>query len=222
MTWGEPAGRDAAVYLDLVGLVEELVARPELAAQWNAASALAEYTCGALAGHVARSLLVVTTALDDAAAADSAGAAQAVDAAEYFVAALGDADPITAPVHQGVRARSAALAGGSAEALRARVAELAARVRAELPRHGLDELVPVFGGQTMRLREFLCTRAVEITVHADDLAVSLGIATPALPDGAAATAVAVLAEVARRRHGDAAVLRLLARRERADDATRAF
>lgn len=59
-------------------------------------------------------------------------------------------------------------------------------------------------------------------MHLDDLAVSLGITTPALPDEAMRRTVAVTAEVARRRHGDLAVLRAATCNERATGPISAF
>jgi hypothetical protein len=61
---------------------------------------------------------------------------------------------------------------------------------------------------------------VELVVHADDLAASVGVEpTPPQP-AATAVAIDVLVGVARVRHGDMAVLRALARRER--DTVRAL
>src|SRR5438309_1811510 len=61
----------------------------------------------------------------------------------------------------------------------------------------------------------------QMTVHADDLAVSVGVEPPRLPFLATTIAIETLVAVARHRHGDIAVLRALARRERDDiDALR--
>ncbi|MDQ3879299.1 MAG: hypothetical protein M3290_13275, partial [Actinomycetota bacterium] len=53
-----------------------------------------------------------------------------------------------------------------------------------------------------------------LLVHTDDLAVSIGVPTPEPRPEAADAAIANLVSVARRRHGDTAVLRALTRRER--------
>ncbi len=74
----------------------------------------------------------------------------------------------------------------------------------------------------MTLDRYLDTRLVELAVHVDDLAVSLGVATPELDDAATRRAVAVCAELARQRHGAVAVLRALARHERANGSVSAF
>jgi hypothetical protein len=65
----------------------------------------------------------------------------------------------------------------------------------------------------MRLDDYLVTRIVELAVHADDLATSVGLES-SLPPAALAMAVHSLVDVVRVRHGDLAVLRALSRRER--------
>src|SRR5207249_11886393 len=78
-------------------------------------------------------------------------------------------------------------------------------------------------GSVIRLDDYLATRLVELTVHADDLAVSVGVEPPRLPFLATTIAIETLVAVARHRHGDIAVLRALARRARDDiDALRAL
>jgi len=69
-------------------------------------------------------------------------------------------------------------------------------------------------GWVLPLDEYLKTRLVETTVHFDDLRLSTGVTDGPLPAQAIEVAVDTLLEVARRRHGMAAVLTALARRER--------
>ena len=66
----------------------------------------------------------------------------------------------------------------------------------------------------MLLDDYLITRLLEVVVHTDDLAVSLGIEPPDFPRPATAAVIDCLLEVARRRHGDIAVVRAFTRRER--------
>jgi hypothetical protein len=74
---------------------------------------------------------------------------------------------------------------------------LAARVDAAV-KHLTDHLasaadrpvrIPLWGPWSLLLDYLLTTRMMELAVHSDDLAVSVGVATPALPQSA-------------RRHGD--------------------
>jgi hypothetical protein len=55
---------------------------------------------------------------------------------------------------------------------------------------------------------------VELVVHVDDLATSLGAEPAPLQPGTSRVAIDALVDVARLRYGDLAVLRALARRER--------
>jgi hypothetical protein len=59
-------------------------------------------------------------------------------------------------------------------------------------------------------------------VHADDLAVTLGLPAPDFGDEAEDLVITTLARIARRRHGTLPVLRTLARRERAPSTIAAF
>jgi hypothetical protein len=63
---------------------------------------------------------------------------------------------------------------------------------------------------------------MEIAVHSDDLAVSAGVDAPALPAEVLNPVLGLLTELAVRRHGQAAVLRALTRRERAPESITAF
>lgn len=56
---------------------------------------------------------------------------------------------------------------------------------------------------------------MELVVHGDDLAVSLGVPTPVMPETATEATIALLARIAAWRHGPLAVVRALARQERA-------
>lgn len=56
---------------------------------------------------------------------------------------------------------------------------------------------------------------LELAVHCDDLAHSVGLPTPQLPAPAVETVVDLLSRIALRRHGATNVLRALSRSERA-------
>ncbi|WP_069767865.1 hypothetical protein [Streptomyces sp. LUP30] len=68
----------------------------------------------------------------------------------------------------------------------------------------------------------LLTRMVELAVPMDDLAVSVGLSAPRLPRAAFDPVVALLTELAARRHGRAALLRALTRAERGPSAINVF
>lgn len=70
--------------------------------------------------------------------------------------------------------------------------------------------------------DFLVVRAMEMVVHADDLASSVGMPTPAFSPAVLEPVLALLAALAARRHGHNAVVRTLSRRERAAGPLSAF
>jgi hypothetical protein len=70
--------------------------------------------------------------------------------------------------------------------------------------------------------DFLVVRVMEIVVHADDLAASIGRPTPLFDDDVLHPALALLAMLGARRHGQDAALRALAREERAARPAAAF
>lgn len=80
----------------------------------------------------------------------------------------------------------------------------------------------VFDRWVLPLDQCLLTRLIELAVHLDDLAVSLDLATPAVPDDVAEIVISSLASIATGRHGTASVLRALSRRERAPAVIAAF
>ena len=63
--------------------------------------------------------------------------------------------------------------------------------------------------------DFLVVRLMEVVVHADDLAASVGLPTPAFDDDVLHPALSLLALLGARRHGQDAAVRALSRAERA-------
>ena len=70
--------------------------------------------------------------------------------------------------------------------------------------------------------DFLVVRLMEVVVHADDLAASVGLPTPAFDDDVLHPALALLAMLGARRHGQDAAVRALSREERAARPAAAF
>ncbi|GAA3514672.1 hypothetical protein GCM10022234_06960 [Aeromicrobium panaciterrae] len=70
--------------------------------------------------------------------------------------------------------------------------------------------------------DFLVTRSMEVVVHSDDLAASVGLAPPEFPDAVVEQVIRLLTGVARRRHGTPAIIRALSRPQRAPVSVSAF
>ena len=75
-------------------------------------------------------------------------------------------------------------------------------------------LIP-WQGWSLSEHDFLVTRLMEIVVHSDDLAASIGVVTPEFPAEVLAPVLDLLTGLAVRRHGSTAVVRTLARPQRA-------
>jgi hypothetical protein len=172
---------------------------------------------GALCGHLIRATGSVEVYLDR-----PEPETEPVSPAEYYATALSDpeqsgsAPNLESALHTAIRERSVQEAvGGPAEVVERSqtvLDRLTDRLEAEVD----DRRVEVFKGISLLLDDYLITRMIELAVHTDDLASSLGLPTPVMPPLVMDLAIETLVDVGRLRHGDVAVLRSLTRRERDD------
>jgi hypothetical protein len=89
----------------------------------------------------------------------------------------------------------------------------------------VDDADPVlipWQGWSLSAADFAVTRLMEMVVHADDLAASVGLEAPTFPDGAVRRVLGLLTDVAVDRHGQSAVVRTLSRPQRAPASVSAF
>ncbi|SDD01652.1 maleylpyruvate isomerase N-terminal domain-containing protein [Glycomyces harbinensis] len=198
-------------YLSAARTGLDLLAHDAVAASWTEPSALEGFTVGGLAAHLAQQITTVAAALD----ADHAGKEVVELFAHYDRAAwLGtDIDDdyntaIRAGGEQGAEAGHAAVLADAATAFATLTAALPARPPGTLSGHARWPYA-------MALSNLLRTRILELVVHADDLAVSVRVATPDFDEGPFEIAGVILTRLAARRHGQAALVRALARSERA-------
>lgn len=198
-----------AQFLDAGRVCKELLARPEVGASWDSPSVLQHWPVRGLAGHLVRATGSVEAYLDRP---EPAGA-RPMSAAAYYSAAV-DTPDLMSDLHVAVRAKGEAEAAQGHDALVLKLAGLIDRLDERLPAEPPGRLVRVFKDLVLTLDDYLVTRLIEQLVHVDDLAMSLDLETPAPPPGAMDVALGALLDVARHRHGDGAVLRAFARRER--------
>ena len=198
-----------AAFLESSARAASLLGRSEIADHWDEASILPEFTISGLAGHLLRGIKTVEKYLDGS---DPVG--EAINAAEYYDSIAITAD-ISSPLNRDVRSRGEeeATIGSHAAAVEAHalVERLGARLITEAP----DRRLNVLGDLVITLDEYLRTRVVELLLHTEDLALSVDLPDSAEVTPAVATvAIDTLVDLARLRHGDWAVMRALARRER--------
>jgi hypothetical protein len=198
-------------YLDVAAGVITLLADPAVERSWTAPSALPEFRVCGLAGHLASQVTVVTAVLG----AGPPGTTPISLLDHYARSTWTDGD-IGSDLNTGIRLAGEQAAAAGLPALREQTAAALAALRRQLPDEPADLVVQLpFGPWALTLDDFLATRMLEIAVHCDDLAVSVGVATPPLPAGAEQTVLNLLCRWSVARHGGTAVLRALSRSERA-------
>jgi uncharacterized protein (TIGR03083 family) len=197
-----------AAFLDAGAAAVRLLERGELAGRWAHDSVLAQFSVAALAGHLARGMTTAEHYLDG----PEPGQGD-ISAAAYFDALARAAD-LGDPAGQAVRARGEQAAARGPAVLAAETRTALGRLSSRLAGAAPGRRVRVAAGLVMTLDEYLRTRVVELVVHADDLAASLGVELVPPQPATSEIAIDTLVDVARLRHGDVAVLRALARRER--------
>jgi hypothetical protein len=209
-----------STFLQSATVARPLLADPLVAARWDEPSSLEAMTVGALSGHLVRSVTTVVGYL----AEPAVGLDDLIDPAGYLLSIDGLSSPdgpdLDSELHEAIRRRATDEAEGGARGVLARwdgaVEELSGRLATEPP----TRAVRVLDGRSMLIDDYLVTRMIELLIHADDLATSIGTETPAFPAAAWQLVIDTLTAVAVRRHGALAVVRAMARTER--DSVRAL
>jgi hypothetical protein len=196
-----------ALYLDTAAVAVQLLGDAAVERAWAGASVLPDFEAGGLAAHLARSVLQVEWYLDA-----EIGDAEPITAPEYYAGLLGVTEPDSA-LNRGVRQRAEEVAAEGHAAVLGRTLAALGRLQARLPAEPGDRRVEALG-RVLLLDEYLKTRLVELTVHMDDLALSLGLPTPVHPEAAYTVAIETLVSAATLRSGPLVVLRALSRAER--------
>ncbi len=206
-----------AAFLAGTDHVIALLSRDDLVSAWQQPSALREWTVGGLVAHLAGQPVTAVQLLR----ADPVGEPIPIEehyARSAWVSASLD-DEANVSIREGSDARAAA--GRDALLLAAVEArEALPDLLAEQP----DEravLIP-WAGWSLTLDGFLTGRLLEIVVHGEDVAASLGVAAPELPREALEPVLSLLTRLAVRRHGQGAVVSALTRSERAPRTISAF
>jgi hypothetical protein len=205
-------------YLEAAASALTLIGSPEVAAAWHAPSALTGFRVDGLAGHLAWQVLCVPRAL--ATRLDETGP---ISLDEHYARSRWFNSGIDDESNMGIRSFGDDLAADGADALATQTGAVLTELRAALPAEAPNRSVRLpWAEWSLTLDDLLITRMMEIAVHADDLAVSVGVATPALPPAVLAPVFDLLTRLAVRRHGPTAVLRALSRAERAPATISAF
>ncbi|MFC0033506.1 maleylpyruvate isomerase N-terminal domain-containing protein [Micromonospora chaiyaphumensis] len=205
-------------YLTAARSAAALLADPAVAARWDAPSALAEFRVGGLAGHLAFQVLAVPAVL-----AEPVPPGEPIGLLDHYARGTWIGAAVDDEVNVGIRSSGERVAADGPDALRAAVDPTVDRLAAALPAEPAGRVVHLARGPwSLALDDYLTTRLMELAVHSDDLAVSVGVPTPELPAEVLDPVFALLTRLAVRRHGQPAVLRALSRAERAPASVTAF
>jgi hypothetical protein len=187
----------------------DLIRRAEVSDQWRQPSALPKMSVGALACHLGRQVVRAAELLP---VPTEVPPLDSVDAHYQRAAWVTTTSPDDPPNDRSADDTEAAL---GAAALRDRTAEALREVRGLLADGAARDVILIpWQGWSLRRDDFLLTRMLEIVVHADDLAISLGIPTPDFPAEVFVPVRDLLVRLAVIRHGQSAVISTLTRGER--------
>jgi hypothetical protein len=209
--------RDA--YLSAADTAMGLLGRPEVAAAWSRPSALAEWSVGGLAAHLAGQVLTVARVLD----VPTDDSLRPIPLDDHYVRAAWVGAEVHDRVNVGIREGGEKEAAAGPEGVLGRVRAARVAVADRLSLEAIDRVVLIpWQGWALTLDDFLTTRMMEIVVHTDDLAASVGLEAPAFDRAVLDPVLGLLTRLAVRRHGQSAVVAALARQERAPASITAF
>jgi hypothetical protein len=193
--------------IEAVDAAAALIGRREVVAAWDEPSALAGMTVGALSAHLVRGAGAVLAYLDrtDPAARPEG---ELLTPVTYFHAA------IDSPIHERIKEVSASESQAGPAEIAERCAHVAASMRTRFAEEPSDRLVAALGGRMLTLDDFCRTRLIEVLVHLDDLAASVGAPCPDTDPAGRTIVIEILVGIARMVDGDWEVLHALAREER--------
>lgn len=198
-------------FLDAADSVVALVREPAVAAAWDKPSALPKMSVSALCAHLTWQIRGVSEVL-----AGPAGPNQPITVLEHYARVDWARTDIDSPTNAGIRTGAQADAAGGMTDVADRTSAAIAALRTTLGHEPAERVVHLpWTRWSLTLDDFLTTRLVEMVIHTDDLAVSVGIVTPELPGGVVNPVLELLLELSVRRHGPTTVLRALSRSERA-------
>ncbi len=205
-----------AAFTAATRIAADLALRPEVEEHWTDESACTGMTVGALARHL-------VSQWDNAVRLLAAPVGDApITVWEHYQRAAWVHDALDDEANTSIARGSEELAAEGVGVLRALVEDLAPAVDTLLATGRDGSVLIPWQGWSLTADDFLLTRMMEIVVHSDDLAASVGLETPEFPFAATEPVLALLTGLASRRHGATALVRALTRPQRAPATVTAF
>lgn len=176
---GQSSERVRSLVIEAMEAAAGLIADPAVGEAWNEPSALDGMTVGGLSAHLVRAAGATVAYLDrtDPSATPSDDLLTAVT---YFHAA------VDSPIHDRIKEVSSDEAAIGHRQTSEKATALARTMAERLTAEPEDRLVAALGSRMLTLDDFCRTRLIEILLHMDDLAVSIGRVRPETdPEGLA-------------------------------------
>jgi hypothetical protein len=215
-SFGEVTIRDD--FLTTARIALDLLRHRQVADHWDKPSALPEFGVSGLAGHIGYQVLALpsmTTA--------PIGDEPVVGLMEHYARANWTEQEISSELHTRIRDGGEKIAAEGHAALCGQFEQVLAELEKTLP--GLENRpvrMPHWGPWAVPLDDYLVTRLMELVVHSDDLAVSVGADTPEFPRPVNETVIDLLTRMSLNRHQAIDIVRALSRKERAPQDITAF
>jgi hypothetical protein len=198
----------------------ELAGRPEVAARWADESACEGMSIGGLANHLVAQVDIAVALLGG-----PPSELEPIALLEHYRRAAWVRTDVDEEANTVIRDAANSEAGTGPEALAVRVANALTALPTALAAGavpGPDARLIPWQGWALTAHDVMVTRLMELVVHSDDLAASIGVETPQFPDDVVAAVLGLLSGVAVGRHGQTAVVRALSRPQRAPGSVSAF
>ena len=213
-----PVRHARPLYLEVARAATNLLAADEVAACWDQQSALADFSVRGLAGHLAGQIFFLPAVLAEAVPTEPV-----ITIDEYYAGVSWIGSSLDTEFNRAIRTSGERDAADGAAALAKRVTTCLDELYTTLPK-APDRAVrrPTWGPWSISFDDFVTSRMLELVIHCDDLAHSVGLPTPSFPVQAVERVVDLLSRIALRRHGATAVLRALSRSERAPSSISAL
>lgn len=188
-----------------------LLRDPAVAACWTEPSALEDFRVSGLAGHLASQVSRVVDLVPGASATGDA-----IDVLDHYLRVPWVDLDVQGEVNTNIRDEGERIAAVGPDALADRVDAATASLPDVLANVQPNDVVALpWTSWALTVDGLLLTRMLEIVIHSDDLAVSIGVPTPRFPSGVLRPVLGILTDLAVERHGQDAVVRALSRAERA-------
>jgi Mycothiol maleylpyruvate isomerase N-terminal domain len=216
LTFAGTLDRDAL--LRATDALTELVSAPEVAEGWDRESALPGMTVGGVTRHLVSQ---PESAVEFLCIQPVPPHALVLSLADLYGRTDWFAAPVDAEENTSIRDDFNEMSAGGQEHSLAILEQARAELPGALAAAGPTTYVP-WQDCCLATDDFLVVRLMEVVVHADDLAASIGQTTPRFDDDVLHPALALLAMLGARRQGQDAVVRALSRAERAGRPASAF